>query len=523
MLEGRIAAGTAAVVEAVIAETDTAVAKIAVADTAAISDAAASAGNATGTVSATDWREIDRRLRRVASAQAALDAEELRWLALAQEIELHRELGMASMLEYVERVLGHGPKAGHERLRVARDLRELPLTRAELEQGRLSFSAVRELSRKVTAKTEAEWLARVQGKCLREIEDLLSGHKKGDRPGDPIDPDLQLRKITLELTPPTLALFREACRRLEDELGHHLTDDETMAAMCATVVGGESPREDMPDDRTVAGSPRDDRAMAESPRVAGAIAESPREDGATAESPREDGAMAESPREACQSVAAPHSFTAPIVALPIAAPPIAAPAAAPPSSTRAKPESRLAPYQIALTVCPSCERGWHDAGGRAIAVPDSTIAQAICDAQYLGLTDASVAERAYQEVSPATARMVVRRDRGCCQVPGCRSARWLQIHHIVWREHGGSNDPRNLVCLCFAHHQAVHQGKIGLTGTAPELLVFDLRSYRDDPAAAAPSTAAKNTAVTAVTAVRAIGTGSTVSAIPTVPEISASR
>jgi hypothetical protein len=84
----------------------------------------ASANSASANSVSTPWREIDRQLRRVAKAQAALDAEELRWLALAQEVDLHRELGMASMLEYVERVLGHGPKAAHERLRVARELRE---------------------------------------------------------------------------------------------------------------------------------------------------------------------------------------------------------------------------------------------------------------------------------------------------------------------------------------------------------------------------------------------------------------
>jgi hypothetical protein len=138
---------------------------------------------------------------------------------------------------------------------------------------------------------------------------------------------------------------------------------------------------------------------------------------------------------------------------------------------------RMAPYQIALTVCPSCDRGWHDAAGRAIAVPDSTIEQAMCDAQYIGRTDLGVPVRADQEVPPAVARMILRRDRGCCRVPGCRSSRWLQIHHIVPREVGGSNDPDNLICLCFAHHQALHRNKIGITGTAPDALIFDLSGY----------------------------------------------
>jgi hypothetical protein len=464
-------------------------------------------------VEVASWREIDRQLRRVAKAQATLDAEELRWLAEAQQVELHRELGMASMLEYVERVLGHGPKVAHERLRVARELMELPMTRAALEEGRVSFSAVRELSRKVTAKTEGEWLEAVHGKCLREIEELLSGHKKGDRPGDPISPDLQLRRITLELTPPTMALFRDACRRLEDELGHHLTDDEIMAAMCASVLGGVSPRGDS--SSSADSSPRGDSSSAADPSPRGdsssAADPSPRGDASSSadasahgarstsadsssrggipssadSSPRGDSSSspdvsprrgsapldAASQRRDDASHATPPPLVAPTVAIAPARVLVPAPARVP------APEPRVAPYQIALTVCPSCDRGWHDAGGRAIAVPDSTIAQAMCDAQYIGDTGLVVPARAYQEVTPATARLVMRRDRGCCRVPGCRSARWLQIHHVVWREHGGSNDPHNLVCLCFAHHQAVHQGRIGLTGTAPDALLFDLAAY----------------------------------------------
>jgi hypothetical protein len=396
------------------------------------------------------WRGIDRELRRVAKAQAALDAEELRLLAVAQEIELHRELGMTSMLEYVERVLGHGPKVGHERLRVARELTELPLMRAALEQGAVSFSAVRELSRKVTAETESEWLETVRGKSLREIEDVLAGRKKGDRPRDPIDPDLQLKKITLELTPPTLALFRDACRRLEDEMGHHLTDDEAMAALCATVVGGQM--------ASVASEPTATDDEGEDFAREDDGGDCPREDHG-GDSPREDHG-GDSPREDHGPRSAREDHGAAAVTAP-----------------RRRAAPRLAPYQIALTVCPSCDQGWHDAGGRAIAVPDSTVAQAVCDAQYIGRTDVLTPERADQEISPATARLVHRRDRGRCQVPGCRSARWLHIHHIIWREHGGSNDPRNLVCLCFAHHQAVHQRRISITGSAPDGLAFDLSAF----------------------------------------------
>jgi 5-methylcytosine-specific restriction endonuclease McrA len=370
-----------------------------------------------------EWREIDRQLRRIARKRGELDAEELRWLARAERAELHRLLGMASMMEYVERVLGYGPKTGKERLRVARRLCELPRMAKALDDGVLPYSAVKELSRFVTKKTEAEWLEVTRGKTLREVEEMSSGRQEGDRPGDPVDPDLRERPITLDITPPTLGLFRDARRFLEDELGHAITDDEMIAIMCATVLSS-APR----------GAGRDPGSA---PRGAGrdpGLAPRGADDGTARDG---DGAR--------DDEAAP----------------------------------RVPPYQVALTVCEYCERAWHDATGKSIAVPASTLEQARCDGQHIGNVTCEAPARAYQEIPPATARFVLRRDRGRCQVPGCRSSRWIHIHHIVPREHGGTNDPSNLICLCSAHHQSLHRKQISITGLAPDELVFDLRRYAE--------------------------------------------
>jgi hypothetical protein len=56
------------------------------------------------------WREIDRQLKRVAKARGGLDADELLWLARAERAEVHRQFGHATILEYVERTLGYGPR-----------------------------------------------------------------------------------------------------------------------------------------------------------------------------------------------------------------------------------------------------------------------------------------------------------------------------------------------------------------------------------------------------------------------------
>ena len=73
------------------------------------------------------------------------------------------------------------------------------------------------------------------------------------------------------------------------------------------------------------------------------------------------------------------------------------------------------------------------------------------------------------EIPVAVRRQVERRDRGRCVVPGCRSSRYLQVHHIVPRAHGGAHAARNLCLLCTAHHRAVHDARLQITGEAPAL------------------------------------------------------
>ncbi len=67
------------------------------------------------------------------------------------------------------------------------------------------------------------------------------------------------------------------------------------------------------------------------------------------------------------------------------------------------------------------------------------------------------------------------RDDWRCVFPGCTSRRNLQIHHIVFRSAGGSDEPANLTTLCAFHHQrGVHSGTVSVRGRAPNELEFEL-------------------------------------------------
>ena len=235
---------------------------------------------------------------------------------------------------------------------------QLPAMATALAEGELCWSAVRELTRVAVPATEAEWIAAARGKSMREVEDMVSGRKSGDRPGDPADPAAKREVLRLEVTGDGLAAFREARRRIELEVGHSLDDDALVRMLAHHALGG----------------------------------------------PTDPGRAA---------------------------------------------------YQVAMTVCPQCRRGTRDGAGRELAVEPHVVEAALCDAQHIGDTHVDgVPVKASQTIPPRIRRLVVRRAHGRCQVPGCRAAKYLEIHHIVHRADGGTHDPSLLILVCSAHHTA---------------------------------------------------------------------
>jgi len=140
-------------------------------------------------------------------------------------------------------------------------------------------------------------------------------------------------------------------------------------------------------------------------------------------------------------------------------------------------------YQIGLTVCSDCKRGWQTSAGRAIEVSAAVIERADCDAEHLGSLDAEKPARVTTSIPPRTRKQVLARDRGCT-VPGCRASANVDVHHIKRRAHGGGHQPSNLTVLCSAHHQHLHEGLLTMTGHAPDAIAFEWTQPPADTAAA---------------------------------------
>jgi len=321
------------------------------------------------------WREIDGELRRLARAKAGYDAEEVRWLLAGLRARVHVRFGCATFVEYVERLFGYSPRFTSERLRVAEALEDLPAIRTALEAGALSFSSAREVTRVATAATEGEWLEAADGKTAREVERMVSGHQRGERPGDPVDSGARRHVLRFEVSAETMAEFREAEARIRRDAGEPLDQDQIVRLVARHVLGGPS-------------------------------------------------------------------------------------------------DPGRSSYQVALTVCEACGRGFQDGAGEAIEVGAEVVEMACCDAQEIGHTHVGRPARATQNVPPAIRRQVVRRDHGRCGVPGCRCTRFLDLHHLEARADGGGHDPSNLTLLCASHHAAVHRGFLLIEGTAPDALRF---------------------------------------------------
>jgi hypothetical protein len=188
------------------------------------------------------WQRAHEELLRLAKKRAGLDFEEGRWLLSALRSGTHVRLGYGWFHEYTERLFGYGPKLTQEKLRVAEALEELPETGRELEAGTISFSAARELTRVAVPATEREWLDVSRGRTVREIEQLVSGHRPGSRPDDIPDPAARRHVIRLEVSGEALATFREAMAKVRRDAGGPLDDDAAILLLARTVL--EGPRDE---------------------------------------------------------------------------------------------------------------------------------------------------------------------------------------------------------------------------------------------------------------------------------------
>jgi hypothetical protein len=159
---------------------------------------------------------------------------------------VYRRLGYTTMIEYMERELYWGPHAAKERLRVARELTELPLIAELFRDGELCFSAARELTRVATPATEEAFLRKAQGKTAHHIQQMVAGLKRGDEPDAKPDPRRITKRVVIEVSAETYAMWRRTRTALEDQSGERLSDDDFLQTVCRRATETSGPTDDVP-------------------------------------------------------------------------------------------------------------------------------------------------------------------------------------------------------------------------------------------------------------------------------------
>jgi 5-methylcytosine-specific restriction endonuclease McrA len=378
------------------------------------------------------WRGAHEALLRLAERRAGLDFEEGRWLLAALRAGTHVRLGYGSFHEYAERLFGYGPRVTQEKLRVAEALEELPDMARELEAGRVSFSAVRELTRVATPKTEREWLEAARGRTVRELEQLVSGHRPGSLPSDAPEASAKRHVLRFEVSGEVLATFREAMAKIRRDAGESLNDDAAILLLARSVLGGS----------------RDEGRS--SYQVALTICECCGRGGQLGR-----GELVGVASEVVEMATCDGQNIGPVPDAHVGG------GAKMPSGTKIQPPNRPRAIQDSIDA----------EGGARIGTG-----------------------RATQTIPPALRRAVLRRDGARCTVPGCRHATFVDVHHLLPRSEGGDNTSENLVTLCSAHHRAIHRGELHIEGTPSTGLRFlhaDGTVYGGSPSPASVDARAK--------------------------------
>ncbi len=445
---------------------------------------------------------LHRTLKRIAKARAHLDLQEAEALREAQQLRLWRQFGHVSLADYMVQELGYSShRAAEDRLRVANALPQLPEISKAIENGEINFSQARELVRVATPENEQAWLGKAKEMNVREVEQAVAGHAKGDLPEDPVDTRLVRKTIWLSVRPETEVLLRQVRQVLAKERGEKLDEDAALEALCRAYLSGSRTREDRSsaprgcdpdsvprgcDPDSVARRDPDSGSRGCDPdsglRGVGSgsfvgdpgdpstqltmfdIAAPTRERACRSSRTRQLTAIDNTGARVADAVdtAWVESGVASEVIESDASSALVVSAAnlVDSGAPRELVVSGAAPYRIAITVCSHCRRGWQHGGGAVEEMTLAAVGRAQCDAQWIGDLDSGVVERARQEISPETRRKVLHRDQGKCQVPGCGCFTNLDVHHIVHRLLGGTNELWNLVTLCEAHHLAHHEGTL---------------------------------------------------------------
>ena len=301
------------------------------------------------------------------------------------------------------------PGAARERVRVARSLRALPLTRAEFRAGRLSFSQVRALSRVATPELEAKLIECAQHSTASQLERLVGGMRRAMRAEETRNAaqTYAARSFNYHYDDDGALIFSGRLPAVEGALLVAAVE-----AAYAELAADAPPLNPSSVSAETSGAARraDSLLLLASASLAGIAAERGDSDRFRVLVHVDSATLGDDAAgERCEIEDGPP----------------------------------LAPEVVRRLLCDTTVRA-------VTTLPDGT--------------ELDVG-RTQRFPSRALRRAVTTRDR-CCQFPGCTRRKRSVVHHIEEWSLGGPTDLVNLALLCSYHHHLVHEGGFRLTRNA---------------------------------------------------------
>ncbi len=378
-----------------------------------------------------------------------MNAATYRLLMLVREFDERcgwQKWGLRSCAEWLPWRCELSTSAAREKVRTAHALREMPAISAAFEDGRLSYSKVRALTRVVEYRDEGTLLdyalrvsaTQVEERC-REIrnaapESIGAAWRAWEHRSLVVsrDPARGMIKITVEVPTEDGEVIAKAIERVADA-GDAALGLEFTAARRGRAAGirdsgssgdsgeasGNGWRAQQADALLAIAKASLSGGLAGVAVAAGTVTAGGCADGLGA--PGASGAWDAAAAESASTSAADH-------------------------------------YQVVIHVDDSSLRG----GIGRSDLPIDTVKRLACDGSIVTIVEDERGTplevgRKQHTVSTPLRRALWSRDRGCT-FPGCRNKRYVDAHHIRHWAEGGDTNVGNLRLLCKYHHRLVHEG-----------------------------------------------------------------
>ncbi|MEO9221747.1 MAG: DUF222 domain-containing protein [Mycobacteriaceae bacterium] len=330
-------------------------------------------------------------------------AGEARLLTLIGEFE-RREAwsgpGMLSCAHWLSWRLGMGLTAAHERVRVAKALRCLPLLAAAFGAGRLSWTQVRAITRVGTPEDEASWVELARNATGAQLERLVRGVRRAQRTED-------------DAADPEAAAWRDEARVSYDEDGTLVISVRLPAEQGAVVIAALEQARQLLDHDTKPSAEETTEASAENSAPAATVAQG----------------LVQLARTALETMATSHPQAA------------------------HRNRSRLVAQVDPLS-------GWARLADGELLPPSSLLGLETPTTALRPLTRGDLCRhdlgRTRRAPSLVLRELLGTVDGEQCRFPGCTRHSKLHAHHLQFWSRNGPTDLANLLLLCSRHHTLVH-------------------------------------------------------------------